>query len=181
MPLLPGRRGAPCGRCDFCRRHLTPAAAAALSHTTPPLLALPPCPAAERAARGVGSRSRSRSRTPSTNLSEAETEYGTEVPSPSSSVLMPSGFGGEAALVPRRRATVVRRSCPVIPQWKDALEYARRSLVSEGITPRGKVKKLAQEILMKWRLEEKLRLQLARADVERWLQETAHLMVTNEP
>ena len=177
MPLLPGRRGAPCGRCDFCRRALTPP----LLPPTSPLPPLPPCPAAERAARGVGSRSRSRSRTPSTNLSEAETEYGTEVPSPSSSVLMPSGFGGEAALVPRRRATVVRRSCPVIPQWKDALEYARRSLVSEGITPRGKVRKLAQEILMKWRLEEKLRWQLARADVERWLQETAHLMVTNEP
>ena len=177
MPLLPGRRGAPCGRCDFCRRALTPP----LLPPTSPLPPLPPCPAAERAARGVGSRSRSRSRTPSTNLSEAETEYGTEVPSPSSSVLMPSGFGGEAALVPRRRATVVRRSCPVIPQWKDALEYARRSLVSEGITPRGKVRKLATEILMKWRLEEKLRWQLARADVERWLQETAHLMVTNEP
>ena len=177
MPLLPGRRGAPCGRCDFCRRALTPP----LLPPTSPLPPLPPCPAAERAARGVGSRSRSRSRTPSTNLSEAETEYGTEVPSPSSSVLMPSGFGGEAALVPRRRATVVRRSCPVIPQWKDALEYARRSLVSEGIDPRGKVRQLALEILKKWRSEEKLRWQLARADVERWLQETAHLMVTNEP
>ena len=177
MPLLPGRRGAPCGRCDFCRRALTPP----LLPPTSPLPPLPPCPAAERAARGVGSRSRSRSRTPSTNLSEAETEYGTEVPSPSSSVPMPSGFGGEAALVPRRRATVVRRSCPVIPQWKDALGYARRSLVSEGITPRGKVQKLAQEIMMKWRSEEKSRWQLARADVERWLQETAHLMVTTEP
>jgi len=94
---------------------------------------------------------------------------------------MPSGFGGEAALVPRRRATVVRRSCPVIPQWKDALEYARRSLVSEGIDPRGKIRNLAQEIMMKWRSEEKLRWQLARADVERSLQETAHLMATNEP
>ena len=177
MPLLPGRRGAPCGRCDFCRRALTPP----LLPPTSPLPPLPPCPAAERAARGVGSRSRSRSRTPSTNLSEAETEYGTEVPSPSSSVLMSSGFGGETALVPRRRATVVRRSCPVIPQWKDALEYARRSLVSEGIEPRGKVRKLGQEIMAKWRLEEKLRWQLARADVEGWLEETAHLMVTNEP
>ena len=177
MPLLPCRRGAPCGHCDFCRRALTPP----LLPPTSPLPPLPPCPAAERAARGVGSRSRSRSRTPSTNLSEAETEYGTEVPSPNSSVLTPSGFGGEAALVPRRRATVVRRSCPVIPQWKDALEYARRSLVSEGIDPGGKVRKLAQEILMKWRSEEKLRWQLARADVERWLQETAHLMVTTEP
>ena len=177
MPLLPGRRGAACGRCDFCRRALTPP----LLPPTSPLPPLPPCPAAERAARGVGSRSRSRSRTPSTNLSEAETEYGTEVPSPSSSVLMSSGFGGEAALVPRRRATVVRRSCPVIPQWKDALGYARRSLVSEGIDPRGKVKELAREILKKWRSEEKLRWQLERADVERWLQETAHLMATNEP
>ena len=177
MPPLLGRRGAPCGRCDFCRRALTPP----LLPPTSPLPPLPPCPAAERAARGVGSRSRSRSRTPSTNLSEAETEYGTEVPSPSSSVLMPSGFGGEAALVPRRRATVVRRSCPVIPQWKDAVVYARRILVAEGVEPRGKVRKLAQEILMKWRSEEKLRWQLARADVERWLQETAHLMATNEP
>ena len=61
------------------------------------------------------------------------------------------------------------------------MEYARRSLVSEGIEPRGKVMKLGQEIMAKWRLEEKLRWQLARADVEGWLEETAHLMVTNEP
>ena len=53
--------------------------------------------------------------------------------------------------------------------------------MSEGIDPRGKVRELALEILKKWRSEEKLRWQLARADVERWLQETAHLMATNEP
>ena len=186
MPPLPGPRPETSELRVLTRTEVTDGVVLAVTveilQTSRPTDELPPpCPVAERAARGVGSRSRSRSRTPSTNLSEAETEYGTEVPSPSSSVLMPSGFGGEAALVPRRRATVVRRSCPVIPQWKDALEYARRSLVLEGITPRGKVKKLAQEIMMKWRSEEKLRWQLARSDVERCLQETAHLMVTNEP
>ena len=61
------------------------------------------------------------------------------------------------------------------------MEYARRSLVDEGINPRGKVKNLASEIIIKWRSEEKLRWQLARADVERWSQETAHLMAKNEP
>ena len=121
----------------------------------PPLRPLSPCLVAERAVRGVGNRSRSprRSRSRELDLSEIGSHASSHASSP---VPTPYWSGGETALVPCRRATVKR---PSHKMWSDALGGARASLVSEGIEPRGKVIKRAQEVVKKSKMEDKERFE----------------------
>ena len=94
-----------------------------------------------------------RSRSRKLELSEIGSHASIHASSP---VPTPYWSGGETALVPCRRATVKR---PSHKMWSDALGVARASLVSEGIEPRGKVRKRAQEVMEKWKVEEKERFE----------------------
>ena len=54
------------------------------------------------------------------------------------------------ALVPCRRATVKKPS-----RWSEAQKVAKLSLELEGVSPRGKVRRRAQEVIAQWDLEKK--------------------------
>ena len=114
-----------------------------------PLRPLSPCPVAERAVRGVGNRSRSprRSRSRDLELNEIGSHSGSHTSSP---VPTPHGSSGELALVPCRRATVKKPS-----RWIEAQNVAKLSLELEGVSPRGKVRRRAQEVIAQWDLEKK--------------------------
>ena len=154
MPPLPGPRPETSGLRVLTRTEVTDGVVLAVTveilQTSRPTDELPPpCPVAERAARGVGNRSRSprRSRSREIEQSEIESEDCPEVSEASAPVPMPYRGGGEAALVPCRRATVKR---PSHKMWIDAQRVAKASLLSEGVAPRGKVRKRAQEVMRQW-------------------------------
>ena len=54
------------------------------------------------------------------------------------------------ALVPCRRATVKKPA-----RWSEAQAVAKLSLELEGVSPRGKVRRRAQEVIAQWDLEKK--------------------------
>ena len=114
-----------------------------------PCRPLSPCPVAARAGRGVGNRSRSprRSRSRDLELNEIGSHAGSHTSSP---VPTPHRSSGELALVPCRRATVKKPS-----RWIEAQNVAKLSLELEGVSPRGKVRRRAQEVMAQWALEKK--------------------------